>query len=51
MYLPTPPHTSRIQYKVNFLRSLTGLNLEFPSPRLVAIPRLKNPVCPTICEM
>ena len=21
----------------------------FPSPRLVAIPRLKSPVCPTIC--
>ena len=29
-------------------RSLTGLNSEFPSPRLVASPRLKNLVCPTI---
>ena len=31
-----------------FKRSLKGLILEFFSPRLVASPRLKNPVCPTI---
>ena len=31
-----------------FKWSLTGLNSEFPSPRLVASPRLKNPVCPNI---
>ena len=31
-----------------FKRSLTDLNSEFPSPRLVASPRLKNPVFPTI---
>ena len=32
-----------------FKRSLTDLNSEFfPSPRLVASPRLKNSVCPTI---
>ena len=31
-----------------FKRSLTGLNSDFPSPRLVASPRLKNLVRPTI---
>ncbi len=31
-----------------FKRSLTGLNQSFPSPRLVASSRQKNPVCPTI---
>ena len=31
-----------------FKRSSTGLNQSFPSPRLVASPRLKNLVCPTI---
>ena len=31
--------------------SLTGLNLEFSFPRLVAKPRLKNTVYPTICPL
>ena len=43
-----PLHSDRIWHKVNFKRSLTGLNSEFLSPRLVASPRLKNLVCPTI---
>ena len=41
-----------------FKRSLTGLNQSFPSPRLIASPRLKDTVCPTyypkvlvLCEM
>ena len=31
-----------------FKRSLTGFEFSFPSPRLIASPRLKNLVCPTI---
>ena len=42
--------SARVGYDTRsiFKRSLTGLNSEFPSPRLVAKPRLKNLVCPTI---
>ena len=29
MYLPTPPRSSKIRHKVNFKRSLTGLNSTF----------------------
>ena len=34
-----------------FKRSFNRFEFSFPSPRLVASPRLKNPVCPTICPI
>ena len=42
------PYTSRVRHKINFHRSLTGLNSEFFSPGPVAAPKLKSLVCPTI---
>ena len=47
-YLPTPPLGEDMTQGQFFKRSLTGLNSDFPSPRLVASPKLKNLVCPTI---
>ena len=47
-YLPTPPLGQAYDTRSIFKRSLTGLNQSFPSPRLVASPRLKNLVRPTI---
>ena len=42
-------HMSSMQHKVNFLSGIQGVwILSFSSPRLVATPRLKSLVCPTI---
>ena len=49
MYLPNPSTCAGCDTKSIFKQSLTGLNLNFLSSRLVAIPRLKESVCPTIC--
>ena len=47
-YLPTPP-LGQDMTKVNFLSGVQQVWIQsFPSPRLVASPRLKNLVCPTI---
>ena len=44
-----PLRLSRIWHKVNFLAEFYRFWIQsFPSPRLVASPRLKNSVCPTI---
>ena len=44
-----PLRSDRIWHKVNFL---SGVWIQsFPSPRLVASPRLKNLVCPTILKI
>ena len=43
-FLPPPQLGQDMTQGQFFKQSLTG----FPSPRLVASPRLKNPVCPTI---
>ena len=45
---PTPPLGQDMTQGQFFMRSLTGLNSEFSSPRLVASRRLKNLICPTI---
>ena len=45
---PTPPLGQDMTQGQFFKWSLTGLKSVFPSPRLVASPRLKNLVCPTI---
>ena len=45
-YLPNPSARAGYDTRSIFKRSLTALNSEFSSPRLVASPRLKNPVCP-----
>ena len=47
-YLPNPSAQARYDTRSIFKQSLTGLNRSFPSPRLVASPRLKNLVCPII---
>ena len=44
-YLPTP----LIGQDMTQGQFLVGFNGSFPAPRLVALPRLKNPVYPTIC--
>ena len=44
-----PLRSGRIWHKVNFLSGVKQVWIQsFPSPRLVASPRLKNLVCPTI---
>ena len=44
-----PIYQTRIWHKVNFLSGVWQVWFQsFPSPRLVASPRLKNLVCPTI---
>ena len=43
-----PLCTIRMWYKVNFLADFNGFEFRFSSCRLVAIPRLKSPVCSTI---
>ena len=46
---PTPPLGQDMTQGQFFKRSLRGFWIQsFPSPRLVALPRLKNLVCPTI---
>ena len=46
MYLPTPLDKQDV---TNLLSGVLQVWIQsFPSPRLVAIPRLKSPVCPTI---
>ena len=45
---PTPPLGQDMTHGQFLKRSLAGLNSDFPFPRLVASPRLKNLVCPTI---
>ena len=48
-YLYKPSAISRIQHKVNFYVEYTWFEIIiFSSFRLIAIPRLKSPVCPTI---
>ena len=46
-YLPTPSAPAGYD-KINFLAEFNRFEFSFPSPRLVASPRLKNLVCPTI---
>ena len=36
--------TSRMWHKVNFYVEFNRFEFSFPSPRLVAVPRLKSPV-------
>ena len=44
-----PLRSGRIWHKVNFLSGVLQVWIQsFPSPRLIALPRLKNLVCPTI---
>ena len=43
-----PLHSGRIWHKVYFQAEFNRFESSFLSPRLVASPRLKNPVCPTI---
>ena len=43
-----PLRLGRIWHKVNFLVEFNRFEFSFPSPWLVASPRLKNLVCPTI---
>ena len=43
-YYPTPPPQAGGDTRSIFKWSTAG----FPSSRLVALPRLKNPICPTI---
>ena len=44
-----PLRSGRIWHKVKFSAEFNRFEFSFPSPRLVASPRLKNLVCPTIC--
>ena len=46
MHLTNPSVRAGCDTRSIFKRSLTGFN--FPSPRSVAIPRLKSSDCPTI---
>ena len=47
-YLPTPPLRQDLT-QCQFLSGVSEVSIQsFPSPRLVASPRLNNPVCPTI---
>ena len=47
-YLPTPP-LGQDMTEGQFLSGVSQVWIQsFPSPRLVASPRLKNPDCPTI---
>ena len=47
IYLTPPPGQDMTQGQ--FLSGVNRFDFRvFPSPRLVAPPRLKNPVCPTI---
>ena len=43
-----PLHMRRMPHKVKFYTEFNWLIQSFPFPRLVAIPRLKSPVCPSI---
>ena len=43
-----PLCTRRMKHKVSFSAEFNRFEFSFPSPRLVAIPKLKSPVCPTI---
>ena len=46
--LPKPSATNRIRHKINFKVEFNRFRLGFPPPRPVAIPSVKNLVCPTI---
>ena len=43
-----PLRSGRIWHKVNFEAEFNRFEFSFPSARLIASPRLKNLVCPTI---